>query len=144
MVKHRIVDGEETEPAIGDVLGDGGTQSPEGGDVVQRADEQRPDHHFGVDGGTAVVGAVAILQGSNQPGEFELLVDPYQQVVRVDEIPQTTGSELEQGGASSVPVQWLQHPSAPYDSSTQYFNSTHQIHHVQPGFFNKPLFPLIT
>ena len=30
VVKHRVIDGKETEPAIGDVLTDGGTQSPEG------------------------------------------------------------------------------------------------------------------
>ena len=34
-------------------------------------------------------------------------------MVRVDEIPQPTGGELEQGGISAVSVQWLQHPRAP-------------------------------
>ena len=113
MVEHGVIDGEETEPSIGDVLGDGGTQSPEGGDVVQIADEEGPDHHFGVDGGSAVVEAVAVLQGSYKPGEIELLINPDQQMVGIDKIPQAAGGELEQGGVSPVPVQGLQHPSAP-------------------------------
>ena len=42
--------------------------------------------------------------------QIELFVDPDQQMVRVDEIPQVPGCELEQGGVSAAAVQWLQHP----------------------------------
>ena len=35
-------------------------------------------------------------------------------------------------------------PVPPNNSSTQYFNTALQIHHVQPGFFNKPLAPPFT
>ena len=44
-------------------------------------------------------------------------------MVWVDEIPQPFAGELEQGGVSPVPVQWLQHPSAPNNSSAQHFNA---------------------
>ena len=35
-------------------------------------------------------------------------------------------------------------PVPPNNSSTQYFNPALQIHHVQPGFFNKPFSPPLT
>ena len=88
MVEHGVSDGEETEPSIGYVLGDGGTQSPEGGDVVQRADEEGPDHHFGVDGGSAVVWTVAVLQRNYKLAKIELLVNSDQQMVGIDKVPQ--------------------------------------------------------
>ena len=75
MVEDRVVDGEEAKPAVGQILGYGGTQPPEGGDVVQGADKERPDHDFRVDGGATVVRAIVPLQGSYQLGEIELLVN---------------------------------------------------------------------
>ena len=57
--------------------------------------------------------SVAVLQGSYKLAKIELLVNPDQQMVGIDKIPQSPSGELEQGGVSPVPVQWLQHPSAP-------------------------------
>ena len=44
--------------------------------------------------------------------QIELYVDSDQQMVRVDEISQVPGCELEQGGVSAAAAQWLQHPRA--------------------------------
>ena len=49
-----------------------------------------------MDGGAAVVWAVAFFQGSHQLAEIKLLVDLNEQMVGVDEIPQAPGCELEQ------------------------------------------------
>ena len=54
----------------------------------------------GGDGGPAVAGTVVVLQGSNQPGEIELLVNADQQMAGVNEVPQPTGGVLGQGGIS--------------------------------------------
>ena len=75
MVKYRVVDGEEAKPVVGDILGDGGAQPPERGDVVQETDEQRPDHDFRMHCGSPIVGTVVFLQWRNQLGKNELLVD---------------------------------------------------------------------
>jgi hypothetical protein len=86
MVEHRVVAGKETKPGIADVLGDGRAQSAKGGDVVKGADEQRPDHNLGMDSGATEVGAVPLFQRGGNLGEVQLLIDPNQQVVGVDEI----------------------------------------------------------
>lgn len=84
--------------------------TPKGGDVVQGADDQGPDHYFGMDGGPPVAGAITILQRSCRLGEIKLLINADQQMVRVDEVPHAPAGELEQSRISSVAVQWLQHP----------------------------------
>ena len=73
-------------------------------EMLYREQMRSPDHHFGVDGGATVVGAVAVLQGSYKPGEIALLINPDQQMGGIDKIPQAAGGELEQGGVSPVPV----------------------------------------
>ena len=127
-----------------EILSNGRTQSPDGGDVVPPADEQRPDHDFRMDGGTTVVWAAAPLQGSNQPGEIELPVVANQRMVGGDKIPQAAGCELEQRRVSPVAVQWLQHPSAPDRSSARHCNPALHFPDTWPGFFNKPSKLLLT
>ena len=39
MVKYRVVNCQDTKPTIGEIFRYGRAQSPEGGDVVERADE---------------------------------------------------------------------------------------------------------
>ena len=95
MVEHRVFDGEEAKPAIGQILRDGQAEPPEGRNVVWRADEQRPGHHLRMDRRSAEVGAVALFQGRHQLGEVQSLVDPDQPVAGIDEIPQLPGGELE-------------------------------------------------
>ena len=68
-----------------------------------------PDHHLGMDGQLLEVWSVAVLQGLHQLGEVQLLVDPDQQVVRVNEIPQLPGGELEPGGVPAGPVERFDH-----------------------------------
>ena len=107
VVEHGIVNCQEAKPAISQIFADGGTQSPEGTNVVQGADNQSPDHYFGMDGGSPVVGAIAFLQRSYQLGEIKLLVNANQQMVGVDEVPQVPAGELEQSGISPVAIQWF-------------------------------------
>ena len=70
-----VVDGQGTEPAMRENFRDGRAQSAKGGDVVERADEQRPDYHFRVDSRSAEVGTVPLLQGRHQLGKVQPLIN---------------------------------------------------------------------
>ena len=91
-----IVDGQEAKPSERNIFGDGRAQSAEGGDVVQRAYEERPHHHLRVYRRPAKVGAVPLFQGRDKLGEVQLLVGLNEQMVGIDEVPQLLGGELEQ------------------------------------------------
>lgn len=57
-----------------------------------------------MDGGPAVVATVVVLKRLDELREVELLVDLYEEVVGVDEVPETLGGELEQRGVPAVAV----------------------------------------
>ena len=87
MVEHRVLDGEETRPSVGNILGDGGTQPAKGGDVVEGADQERPHHYLRMDRRSVKVGAVPVFQGRHRLGGIQLLVDLNQKVNGVNEVP---------------------------------------------------------
>ena len=82
----------------------------EGGDVVNRADEQSPHHCLGMKGVPAKVGAVLPFQGSHQLGKVQLLIDLHQKMVGINEVPLAFAGELEEGGVPAAAVQRLEHP----------------------------------
>ena len=55
VVEHRGVYGEETKPALADFFRDGRAQPLEVGEVSDRADEEHPHHHCGMNAGAAKV-----------------------------------------------------------------------------------------
>ena len=55
------------------------------------------------------VRTVAVFQGRHQLGKVQSLIDPEQQVIGIDEIPQLLGGELEQSGVPTGPVQRFDH-----------------------------------
>ena len=57
-----------------------------------------------MDGGPAVVATVLVLKWLDEFREVEMLVELYEEVVRVDEVPETLGGELEQRGVPAVAV----------------------------------------
>ena len=109
MVEHRVVDGQETEPAVGQIFRYGRAESTEGGDVLQGEDQQGPDQNLGMDHRPAKVGAVSLFQRCGQMGEVQVLVNLDQEMVGVDKVPQLLGGELEQGGVPAATVQRLKH-----------------------------------
>ena len=52
---------------------------------------------------------VAVFQGGHQLGKVQSLIDPDQQVIGIDEIPQLPGGDLEPGGIPAGPIQRCDH-----------------------------------
>ena len=62
-----------------------------------------------MNGGTAKVRTVPLFQRRDQLGEIQLIVNPDQQVIGVNEVPQAFAGELEEGGVPTAAVQRLEH-----------------------------------
>ena len=53
MIRHRSIEAEAAEPAVGEIEVNLVAQSPLGPDAEAVADDQHPDHQLGIDGRTA-------------------------------------------------------------------------------------------
>ena len=58
--------------------------------------------------GRPEVGTIVFFQRLHQLRKVQVFIDPYQQVVGIDEVPQLLGGELEQGGIAAQSVQRLE------------------------------------
>ena len=80
MVRHRVVEPQAAEPAVGEVEMDFVAQPAFGANAVAVADDQHPDHQFRIDRRTPS-GAVVIFEVRTQILQVEATVNRPQQVI---------------------------------------------------------------
>lgn len=80
MVRHRILQAKAAEPPIGQVQMHFLTESAFGADAIAVADNQHPNHQFGIDGWAAGM-AVVIGQLLAQVAQIKALIDAAQQMI---------------------------------------------------------------
>lgn len=87
MIEDRVIEGEMTEPAPGQVLGDALTQGTMAGLAVQGTKEQGPQHDLRMNGRTAT-STVGSVQWLGIGGKIQGGVDAQEQMLRLQAVSQ--------------------------------------------------------
>jgi hypothetical protein len=109
VVEHRILQGEGTKPAPGQVFGDALTQLALRRHVVDRCQDQRANHDRGMHRGPTDLRIVEALPEAGEGREVEGRVNADKQMLRIKEIASGLACAGVQGTVPPSTVDGLQH-----------------------------------